>query len=193
MCDSSVIETKVNDFVSKNAMFTSVDIANAIKKDGTWVKNSEVASWLRVNVLANFSSYRAVRIPVAQGQLTAFLYYPGTYNPDDYQDRDQTALPPQQHVTDKFEISADKEGRFRIPAALVRELGWAPGDKVDKTRIITRQQYGSLKKLEKMKDISENLVVHKDGRIAILWKCVSCDDDPILVYIQNGNMIFEVW
>lgn len=204
----SVVEAKVNDFVSRNAMFTSVDIANSIKRDGTWVKNSKVAGWLRTNVLSNNSSYASIQISVAQGQHTAFLYYPFTSNPDDYdyQDRDQQALPPQHSQTQaqashtvvtntspstsvsqtlygnqkNMKVSSDKSNRLRIPAILVKELGLMPGDKVDKTKILTNN-----------KDLSDKLKVHKDGRIEFSRKYVAWDSNPVIASIDNGAIKFE--
>ena len=96
MCDPGIIEKKVEEYVSRDEMFTSIDIGNAIKRDGTWVKNREVAAWLRshvddTNVLPD---YERDTIPVNGGNAQAALYYPSWKNPDDYTERDQKALKP---------------------------------------------------------------------------------------------------
>jgi hypothetical protein len=196
---STIIETKFNEFIAKNAMFTSVDVANSIKQHGSWIRNSEVASWLRSNALSNAPSYTSTQIQVANGQHRATLYYPSTENPDNYLDRDQIALPPTQSIAvvnqvsqqpipianqsssvSKFKIRSDGHARLRIPAHLVVQLGLLPGDKVDKSKILVNNQ-----------DIADDLTVHKDGRIAILRKCVAWGDGPVLVFINNNNLCFE--
>jgi hypothetical protein len=198
---SQVIETKVLEFASKNLMFTSVDIANSIKKDGTWVKNREVAHWLRTNALTVALCYTSTPIQVGQGAHTATLYHPTGTNPDDYTDRDQEAIPPP-HVpqsvsttpaasvvspqipapaqSKKLKIRPDNDGRLRIPAALVSQLGWKPGDKVDKSKILVNN-----------KDVSEELIVHKDGRIAFHRSHVAWGDGPVMVFFSNGHICFE--
>jgi hypothetical protein len=164
-------------------LFTSVDIANSIKSDGTWVRNSEVASWLRSNALNNTPSYTSTKITVSNNK-EATLYYPSNLNPDSYTNRDQEALSP---VTpkaalsvDKTQISPDKDLRLRIPAVLVKELGLNPGDKVDKSKILVNAE-----------DISEDLIVHADGRIAFPRKCLAWGIDPVLVFVNNGFLCFE--
>ena len=47
-----LIKAKIDEYVTKNEAFTSVDIANAIKTDGTWIRNRDVAAWLRKNFSA---------------------------------------------------------------------------------------------------------------------------------------------
>ncbi len=188
---SSEIEAKVSEFVGKNAMFTSVDIGNSIKKDGTWLKNSEVAKWLRNNVTSLHSSYASTKISVMQGQHTATLYHPASSDPDDYQDRDQQAFSPShtQSITatvasvppKKFKLHCDTRARLRIPAHLVVELGWKPGDKVNKSKILVNN-----------KDLKDDLIVHKDGRISIPRECIAWGDGPINTFINNNNnLCFE--
>jgi hypothetical protein len=186
-----IIEEKVCEFVTKNLMFTSVDIANSIKKD-IWIRNSEVASWLRDHFVAKFPVYTMTRIPVMNGQFLANLYYLIGANPDDYQDRNQTALSPtvssnpqvQQSstnvCTDEKIISADSQGRVRIPASLVKQLGWNPGDSVDKNRVLVNNE-----------DIPEDLIVQTDGRISFQRKCIAWGNDPVKVFINNNNLCFE--
>lgn len=183
---SKIISSKFNEFVAKNAMFTSIDIANSIKKDCTWIRNSEVAKWLRDNALNIATSYNSVKIPVKNGR-NASLYYPSNTNPDDYKDRDQDALPPVQKTQTiqingpkKVKIRCDKDARLRIPAELVKQLGWGPGDKVDKAKILVNQQ-----------DIHDDLVVHSDGRIAFPRHCVAWGDGPVLAFINQGTLCFE--
>lgn len=189
----TIIEAKFLEFVNKDSMFTSVDIANAIKKDGNWVRNSEVAKWLRSNALSVAPNYLAAKINVANNQHRASLYYPSMNNPDDYKDRDQVALPPphasvpvqtQPAVVStgirKFRVRCDQRARLRIPSQLVMLLGWFAGHKVDKTKILVNNQ-----------DIADDLVVHQDGRIYIPRKCVALGDGPVLVFVDKGKLCFE--
>ena len=83
---------KVTDFCSQNLMFTSVDISNSIKKDGKWIYNSEVAGWLRRNLLFRRQSYAKTTISVTNGVAT--LYHPIGADTDEYTDRNQHALTP---------------------------------------------------------------------------------------------------
>jgi len=178
------IEIKFNEFVNKQVMFTSIDIANSIKKDGMWLRNSEVATWLRTNALKN-ASYSSTKITVSNNK-EATLYHPLNSNPDTYVDRDQEALPPvQQSVItkqdpDKIKVSPDKDLRLRIPSVLIKKLGLNPGDKVDKSKILVNAE-----------DVSEDLIVHSDGRIAFPRKCLAWGTDPVLVFVDKGFMCFE--
>jgi hypothetical protein len=190
---NQIIESKFKEFVAKSVLFTSVDISNSIKKDGTWVRNSEVAHWLRSNAIQIATNYTTTQIEVCQGKHTATLYYPSGANPDDYKDRDQIAQPPIVPVpntsvsniptklaTNKIKIRPDGKARLRIPASFVKELGWNPGDKVEKDRILANNE-----------DISEDLIVHSDGRIAFSRKCVAWGDGPVIIFIDNNRLCFE--
>ena len=188
---SQVIEAKFVEFVGKNAMFTSMDIANSIKESGEWIRNSEVGKWLRENALKLTTDYSSTKISVAQGQHTAFLYYPTNSDPDDYKDRDQIALQPIQQTqvssqspiscsTSLHKIKCDSRSRLWIPSNLVKQLGWGSGDKVDKNKILVNQQ-----------DVSEDLIVRNDGRISIPRKCIAWGTDPVNVFVSNGNLCFQ--
>jgi hypothetical protein len=93
----TIIEKKVQDFMNTQSMFTSVNVANAIKTDGAWVRNREVAEWLRNN-FSNLNSqhnsdYMFVQISVGNGQ-QANLYLPVTADPNNYTDTNLEALTP---------------------------------------------------------------------------------------------------
>lgn len=98
--ENDLIEQKVRDFVSQQTMFTSVDIANAIKTDGIWINNSTVASWLRNNFdIVNQSTgdnYCIKLIDVANNTHRAYLYYPFFCTPDSYANKDAVAITPDQ-------------------------------------------------------------------------------------------------
>lgn len=94
-----VIEDKVTAFVGDTKGFTSVDIANAIKTEGTWVRNREVASWLR-----NWTppvGYSVTKISVNQGNnvVQASVYIPNTLAITDYVTTSQEAMTPSEFET----------------------------------------------------------------------------------------------
>ncbi len=96
---TQVIEDKVTAFVDDTKGFTSVDIANAIKTEGTWVRNREVASWLR-----NWTppvGYSVTKISVSQhGTIAqANVYIPNTLAITDYVKTSQDAMTPAEFET----------------------------------------------------------------------------------------------
>ena len=99
MSDDNLIETKVNEFVTDDKGFTSVDSCNAIKTDGNWISNRDVAKWLR-----NWSApigYGISKVTVfLQGGTTvqAGVYMPNTLSIADYTATSQAAMKP-----DEFE------------------------------------------------------------------------------------------
>lgn len=182
------IESIVLEFIAKDAMFTSVDIGNTIKERIGWIKNREVAQWLRANTLTLAPNYTMTLIDVNGGNVQAYLYHTHGSDPDDYQNRNQQALPPppSQTITSgsatvrKMKIRSDSKGRLRIPAYLIQELGWEPGDTIDTTKIIVDNS-----------NLNGNLIVHADGRIGIPRSCLSWTDGPVNVFVKNGNLCFE--
>jgi hypothetical protein len=98
MTENDLIKAKIELFVNDQKMFTSINVANAIKKDGTWIRNSVVAEWLRENFeLVNENlgdSYLISQIPVRNGTLTANLYYPFFADTNNFNDRDAEAMTP---------------------------------------------------------------------------------------------------
>lgn len=85
-------------------MFTSVDLANKVKKDGSWIRNREVAAWLRQNINANSGpgvpTYDTTMIDVeitdngVQTTVEARLYHPMGTDPDLYTGTDAVAVTP---------------------------------------------------------------------------------------------------
>jgi len=192
---SPTIQAQFEKFVAADAMFTSVDIGNAIKENGTWVKNSDVSIWLRNNALTIATNYCSTLIDVLNGTQKTFLYHPAGTNPDDYQTRNQAALPPNPNMksatmstclascpastTVKTKLRSDSRARLRIPATLVRQLGLNPGDVVDFSKILFH------------KEPDNDLIVYKDGRISFSRNCLSFGDGPVLAFIENGCLNFE--
>jgi len=93
----SEIQDVVKRFVGMGTMFTSVDVANEVKRSGTWRRNSEVAIEVRRmfrDEECGLESYENDTINVLGGSKRAVLYHLSGTDPDDYQDRDQHALTP---------------------------------------------------------------------------------------------------
>ncbi len=102
---NQIIQDKVTEFVNDSKGFTSVDIANAIKTEGTWIRNRAVASCLR-----NWTppvGYSVTKISVSQGSkqpTQASVYIPNTLSISDYATTSQDAMTP-----DEFEAMHGKK------------------------------------------------------------------------------------
>lgn len=97
MTFSTEVHDVVKRFVGMGAKFTSVDVANEIKRSGVWRRNSDVAAELRRLFKAGecgLGAYETSMISVSGSSKTATLYHLSGSDPDDYQDRDQRALGP---------------------------------------------------------------------------------------------------
>ena len=96
---SNSIEAKVAEFVANKVGFTSVNVANAIKVDGEWIPNREVAAWLRAWDVD--PEYTVTRISVTLEDGTsarATVYMPEDQPISAYTGRDERAMTP-----DEFE------------------------------------------------------------------------------------------
>ena len=97
-------ETRV--WMKAGKMFTSVDIGNALKEKGEFIRNRDVASYLRgayltVAVWAG-ANYEKTPIDVTLDSgvtMEASLYHPAGMDPANYIDRSQKALPPRGTMT----------------------------------------------------------------------------------------------
>ena len=106
------VEATIREFMAQGDLFTSIDIANAVKMDGSWVRNRDVADYLRTNwaiiagdMLASgelIASYEATPTLMTIDKM-ATIYHPYDMSPDNYTDRDQEALPPT-IKTDRLDI-----------------------------------------------------------------------------------------
>lgn len=223
----NLIELKVKSFIEKDIMFTSVDISNAIKSDGIFIRNVVVAEWLRKNCsdVDLFSDYSVTSINLDNGH-RANLYHPTHLNADDYKARGQKALTPvdvdkirgkavakifssvpskQQakanakrnpamgnnskaaygtkvsvsQVSDKKYL-INSEERIKIPAAIIRKLGWKPGDKIKTDKVVAKNA-----------KLPDRLVVNADYRVSIPRSCVPWGTAPVKVYIEDSVVCFE--
>ena len=90
------IENMVKKFIDMGMMFTSVEIANAIKRDGDWVSNTDVASQIYYTSSFRGSSYCISSIKVDSGTDVVYTncYHNLLDNPDNYLARDLRAITP---------------------------------------------------------------------------------------------------
>jgi hypothetical protein len=206
MNNETLILNKAVELIKDQKMFTSVDLANAIKKDGNWIRNIEVASWLRENYrkLDEFLEYKTTPIQVCSNTRSATLYFPEGSNPDLYSNRDQEPLTqvevddirkkktsvkksPDKKVTDIVDLLNDSKTvlsavisskeRIKIPGSMIKKLGYNPGDKIPPD--IVKSTY----------KIPGNLIVNKDCRLSIPRSVVNWGTDPIKVILTNDNKI----
>jgi len=112
---NNTIKAKVVEFITAQKMFTSVNIGNAIKKDGTWIANHDVAEWLRSNFdTVNKEigdSYTSTSIPVNNDTERATLYYPFFADPINYNDRNAQATTPDEFEKDHGYKSIDPQAQ----------------------------------------------------------------------------------
>ena len=90
------IEATVDQFVNDEKGFTSVDIANAIKTEGTWVPNREVAAWLRRWTPPSNYGITKITVQVVDTGATAQagVYLPDNLSVSDYTATSQEAMTP---------------------------------------------------------------------------------------------------
>jgi len=95
--NDTTIQAKVDEFVKDTKGFTSVDIGNAIKTDGTWISNREVAAFLRRwTPPANYGITKvSVDLPDG-GTAMAGVYLPDTMAVADYTATKQEAMKPEE-------------------------------------------------------------------------------------------------
>jgi len=212
---ATVLE-KVTQAIKEDRMFTSVDIANEVKSEGLWVRNREVRDWLLENFTDKdlFGNYTISQIYVCNGSSVASLYHPALSDPNDYLERNQKPLTPDEVKTialakvgtvkdsmapdlnkilpDTFDDDDDDQGvivdmtitirskdRIKIPGAMIRALGWIPGQIVDPALILTTNT------------ISGNLKVNDDYRVSIPRSAVPWGTDPVNVILKTGKIHFE--
>jgi hypothetical protein len=203
----TTIKNQVLAFISKEEMFTSVDVANAIKRSGVWIRTREVRDWLHANIsdAAVFGDYAQTAISVCNGMAQAMLYHPLLKSPDDYVARDQISLTPDQvkdiqkglvgtpNVSAAPDIAKifDNTGspdlsvvikskeRIKIPGEITRKLGLKPGDRVDPSLIKTH------------KVLTGELYVNTDYRISISRSVVNWGTAPVKVILKNGVVEFD--
>jgi DNA-binding CsgD family transcriptional regulator len=98
--NTSIIENVVSEFIQKGQLFTSIDIANEVKTRGEWIRNTEVAGFLRKNVISlarqQNLDYEMVQVSVSTstGSAQANVYFMSGDDPHSYTNTTQTAMTP---------------------------------------------------------------------------------------------------
>jgi hypothetical protein len=103
-----VVEDTVGFFIDCKESFTSLDISNDVKENTLpWVRHSEVAEQIRILYQEDFwgikSGYKRTIIDVYLSNgtsATAYLYHSEDSSPDDYNNRNQTAVAPKPKTID---------------------------------------------------------------------------------------------
>jgi hypothetical protein len=97
MSVSNEVRCVIGRFTDSKKLFTSVDVANDIKKSGIWKRNRVVAAEIREMFSSGdgvFDGYDRAYINVDGDSKSAALYLPCGVNPDDYVERNQKAEVP---------------------------------------------------------------------------------------------------
>lgn len=210
--EKQVIQTKVDEYLTQSEVFTSVDIANAIKKDGTWIRNREVARWLRENFsehdLFAANNYEKDMIDVGGGY-QAFLYFPDYFDPNNYNGQNQKAMNPDDFqalhpsastvaVTGNVPVDddSDEEQDFNEDSrtvAVSKGRIWVPTSIISQLGMDTPGEDVDNVKLGLSGD--PKLIIHDDGRVSISSKDVNSgffvNGDKIVISIKNNKAIFE--
>ncbi len=234
------VKDAVREFVQGRKLFTSVDVANEIKKAGIWKRNRDVARELRDLFSSGdevFDGYDRCNISVDSDSKTAALYLPCGADPEDYTERNQSALGPvaakqgggyaptaatstaaaqapsfpsaakpvslpgavtalkrvprtmttlqaaQNDISDLLDtdivmskVIRTKE-RIKIPAGMIRKIGWKPGQVADMSVIKTHHA------------VKVGVIVAKDYRVSIPRSSVNWGDKPVKVMLTSNNEI----
>jgi hypothetical protein len=213
MCSQSdevLIKAKVDEFVSKSKSFTSVHIANAIKTDGHWVKNSDVASWLRDNY-SNIPGYiqSSILVSGSGGPGRANLYHPICDDPSMFTDTSISAMTPDEfkriHGFDPFTTAVTST------STIVGVLPQTKGKKIVLLECVSHDNTGRIRipasivkklglkphqkvtdKKFAIKNIPDGLRVHKDGRVSIPRQCTNVRfGDNVKIFLKDNVVGFE--
>ena len=94
------IDTVLREFTGRKALFTSIDIANEVKRRGTWVPNRDVALYMRQHeLLAPGGDYlmTLTTVSLRDGRpVEAYVYHPVGSPVTAYGEILQSAMSPQE-------------------------------------------------------------------------------------------------
>ena len=210
----ALIQAKVEEFISGDKLFTSVDVANAIKSDGEWIRNRVVRDWLLENITTNdiFSGYTKTRINVNGGTHQATLYLPTWADADIYDKTDQRVLTPDEVKS----IRRNKIGQpnpnvvHDINTILSPEEDEDDGDNGDVISKVLRSKNrlfipgymikamgwnpGDTVDPTKIKTPNirpDELTVWHDYRVSIPRSAVPWKTEPVKVTLKGGEILFD--
>lgn len=114
MINELEIKAVIAEFMQANRLFTSVDIANHIKKSGTFIRNRDVATYLRnqwFNICNEIDcDYQTEVIMVGENNdIATFLYLPFGELASNYTETNQKALSPDDLKKDEEEEEKEEE------------------------------------------------------------------------------------
>lgn len=123
----TLVKEKVKEYVQNNQPFTSLQISNAIKKDGVHIRHRDISKIVRdaydYYVLPNYAYERSI-IDVETTEwdesvkqekpikTEAYLYHPFKYNPDQYTLKTLVALPIKDDKDEDESKSDDKDANI---------------------------------------------------------------------------------
>jgi len=127
---SNEVKVVVEEFSRGQKQFTSIDVANQVKRSGKWRRNRDVASELRDMYAtddAALAGYSRCSIAVKGGSKTATLYFPSGTDPEDYKDRDQRADSPTPPASRGASTQAFQTAQRTVAAPAARSRSAASG------------------------------------------------------------------
>ena len=211
------VQEKVIEFINDEKLFTSVDIANAVKRDGLWVRNREVRDWLRENFSNKtiFKNYTTTQIMVCKGSSAATLYHPDNVDANAYLETDQHTLTPDEVKA----ISKSKVGKVKPSAAPdIKKMLVTPSfddePEEDKAPVVMQTIIRSVDRIKipglmikklgwvpgqivdpalilTSKILPGDLVVNGDYRVSIPRSSVSWGTSPVKVILKGGKIHFK--
>ena len=221
MSKEQTIREVVQEYVTAERLFTSVDIGNALKKQtlNMDIRNRDVRDWLRTNIGSDplLSDYVSEPVDVDNGR-TATVYRPHWKDVSDYTDRNQKALGPSDlsalspSSTQTVATAPDtRKDDSQLPVQDLLDDGTSTlgtGVKlIRKSRYVRRIQIpGDITKalgwqpgqkvdLDKIKihtgKLNPNLKVWYDGRVSIPRNVVGFNHNPISIILKDDKIYFE--
>lgn len=148
MINETEIKAVIAEFMQANRLFTSVDVANHIKRAGTFIRNRDVAAYLRnewFNICNELDcDYRTEMIMVGENHdVATFLYLPFDESINNYTETNQKALSPDDLIEEDVEKEPEEEFDIKdtSPDPFQDSSGMTitPGDYVIYTAIKTRK------------------------------------------------------
>lgn len=205
------IKNKVQEFILRNEMFTSVDISNAIKSEGIWIKNREVAEWLRTNFsdASIFGDYARTSILVCNGATEASLYHPHMSDIAKYANREQRTLTPDDVKIIQTKVAGTlrpdstpdindildpaKNNSSDIVKSLIiksKDRVKVPGDMI---RALGWKPGDRIDPavIKTHRALTKPLFVNSDYRVSIPRICINWGVDPVKVILRRGVIEFE--
>jgi hypothetical protein len=206
----TVIENMVKEYIGKDEMFTSLDISNAIKNKGVWVRNIEVRNWLHANYGNDiFGDYNKTLIDVKGGTAQATLYFPNWKDPEDYEPTDQRALTPAEVDTIRENNDTDILNLLKTASKTTKKVKLNSSGVAYDERILDSTERLKIPTdfVEAMgycagdhipggmirthRPIPDRIIVSNDGRYSIPRDCIDWGTDPVKVIFDGKVITFK--